>query len=151
MPRVHEVKKARRDYPEEGIRKGETYYYWKFRFGGLHRSKTYPKRSQLTQSGFLSTIYDIEDRLQALTTDDDLQSEVESAISELEEAQSEAESSLDNMPDNLRDSSMLNERLEAIENMISELQGIDFPDDDAEEEDIESCLESIQSISYEGD
>jgi len=32
MPRVHFVKKARRDYPDDDIKKDESYYWWKFRF-----------------------------------------------------------------------------------------------------------------------
>jgi len=66
MPKVHCVKAARKDYPECGIKKGDTYYWWKFRFGGKHESKTYPKQSQLTQSEFLSQVYALNERLEDL-------------------------------------------------------------------------------------
>ena len=36
MPRVHFVKKARKDYPSTGIQKGDSYYWWQFRYGGTH-------------------------------------------------------------------------------------------------------------------
>ena len=50
MPRVYTVNAARKDYPDDGISKGDTYYYWKFNYGSKVKSKTYPKRSQLTRS-----------------------------------------------------------------------------------------------------
>jgi hypothetical protein len=59
MPRVHHVKKARKDNPV--CKKGGSYYWWKFRHGGKHFSLTYPKQSQLTQSPYLSVIYDCQD------------------------------------------------------------------------------------------
>ncbi len=59
MPRVTHVKKARKDNPV--CKAGESYYWWKFRFGGKHFSLTYPKQSQLTQSPYLSVIYDCAD------------------------------------------------------------------------------------------
>ena len=69
MPRVYFVKKARKDYPV-GIKKGDSYYWWKFRYGGIHRSKTRPRPSQLTQSEFLSTIYAIIEEIQDVTITD---------------------------------------------------------------------------------
>lgn len=60
MPRVHHVKKARKDNP--ACMRGESYYWWKFRNGGKHFSLTYPKQSQLTQSIYLSIIYDCADQ-----------------------------------------------------------------------------------------
>ena len=38
MPRVHHVKSARKDNPV--AKKGESYYWWKFRYGGKRYSKT---------------------------------------------------------------------------------------------------------------
>lgn len=60
MPRVHQVKKARKDNPV--CKRGESYYWWKFRNGGKHFSLTYPKQSQLTQSPYLSVIYECADQ-----------------------------------------------------------------------------------------
>jgi hypothetical protein len=59
MPRVHHVKKARKDNPV--AKRGESYYWWKFRYGGKHYSLTRPKASQLTQSPYLAIIYDASD------------------------------------------------------------------------------------------
>jgi len=132
MPRV-ETLKAAKDYPEQGILKGETYYKWAFRFGGVHKSKTYPKRSQLTQSEFLSAMFDIEDdRLscEGCETVNDLVTLSEEVVSELETLRDDVQDKIDNLPDSLRDSSMLNDRLSSVEDMIQEVEGIDFEEDD---------------------
>lgn len=57
MASVTFVKKAMKDYPDHGIKKGESYYWWKFRFGGKHYSRTPPRQSQLTQSEFWGTVW----------------------------------------------------------------------------------------------
>ncbi len=59
MPRVTHVKNARKDNPVCKV--GESYYWWKFRYGGKHYSLTPPKASQLTQSVYLGTIYDSQE------------------------------------------------------------------------------------------
>lgn len=59
MPRVHFVKKARKDNP--AVKKGESYYHWQRFRSPKQYSATPPKRSQLTSSGKLAQIYDAED------------------------------------------------------------------------------------------
>ena len=54
MPKVHHVKKARKD--NRVAKKGESYYGWKFAYSGKRYSLTYPKASQLTQSDKLSRL-----------------------------------------------------------------------------------------------
>ena len=61
MPRVYTVR-ANKDYPDQNIEKGQTYFKWKTRPGGrgtgiVHRSPTYPKPWQLTSSPFLQELY----------------------------------------------------------------------------------------------
>lgn len=68
MTRLHHVVKARKAYPAFSIAKGESYYWWKFKRGSKHYSKTRPRRSQLTQSDFLSQLYDAEDDLIMIDT-----------------------------------------------------------------------------------
>ena len=62
MPRVTFVKKARKDNPV--AKKGEPYYWWQFAFGTKQYSKTQPARSQLTQSSFLSQLYELQDGME---------------------------------------------------------------------------------------
>ena len=133
MPRVNFVQKARKDNP--AVKAGEPYYWWKFRYGGKHYSKTSPTRSQLTQSSFLSQIYDIEDDILGkaeanyeVRDASDLDVIREDAVSQLEELKSEVEDNLENIPEQLQDSHMLSSRLEAVEEMLSELENLDFDD-----------------------
>ena len=43
MPRVNYVKKARKNNP--AVKRGESYFWWKFRYGGKQYSKTRPRQS----------------------------------------------------------------------------------------------------------
>lgn len=69
MPRVHHVMKARKAQPHAGIEAGDEYYWWKFRYGGKRVSKTYPRRSALTQSQYYAAQYDAEDYAQEALCD----------------------------------------------------------------------------------
>ena len=73
--KVHKSK-ARKDYPNSGIKKGDTYYWWKFYKGPLYRSLSYPKRSQLTQSEYLSTIYETQEELEEAAKMEPIQMDV---------------------------------------------------------------------------
>ena len=169
MPRVHVVNKAHKDYPADGIKKGDKYYWWKFRYGGIRRSKTKPRRQDLTQSAFLSQVYDIEDALMAFTVDtegksaEDIQSEIEDFISgvtsDINDLQSECEDNLSNMPEQLQESSasgqMLQERIDMLEDWVSELEDIDVELDDEMEKDeieekVEDIIAEISGTMYEG-
>lgn len=88
MPRVHHVKKARKDNP--AVKKGEPYYHWQRYKSRKQYSATYPKRSQLTSSGKLAQIYDAEDAVTEVGLDissvDSLTATVEDCISVIESA-----------------------------------------------------------------
>jgi len=146
MPRVHSVKKARKDIPGTDIKKGDSYYWWKFRYGPKRVSKTYPTRGQLTQSSFLQQMYRIEDGLQAVTPDDDFQSIIDDVGSELNSLKDEVQDSLDNMPEQLQSGptgEMLQSRIDAVEEMINELEDIDI--------DIEGSVDTDIDIEREKD
>jgi chromosome segregation ATPase len=160
MARANFVAKARKD--NRVALKGESYYWWKFRYGPKHYSKTRPHRSQLTQSAFYSQLWQLEDDFEgALSAVKDLQQVdelIESMIGDLEALMDECQESLDAMPESLQESSMsgelLAERIEGIEGWISELQSIDLameepesddmiPDDDEVEAHLENIKEEI--------
>lgn len=146
MARVQTVKKARKARREYGIKKGDTYYWWKFRFGTIHYSKTYPKRSQLTQSGFLSTFYELQDNLSF--DRDSLEGSVQNLTSEIEQLRDECQDSLDNMPEHLQEASssgeLLTERIDALEEWQNELEGIDLEvDEDLNKEEKEARIDEI--------
>jgi hypothetical protein len=133
MAKVETVKSARKDYPDEGIKKGDTYYKWSFNFGGTYRSKTYPKPSQLTMSPFHSEYYsigeDLEDDLNLASSAEDLQSAVENAIGRIEDLSSTTEDSLNNMPEQLQESDtgqMLQERIDGLQDWMGNLESVDL-------------------------
>lgn len=146
MPRVHSIKKARKEFTttEDNvkIKKGDPYYYWKFRYGGYRTSSIYPKPRQLTQSAYLQSIYDIQDMISNIQADENIADEVQNIISEIENLRDEQQERLDNMPEHLQDSSssgqMLTERIDALENALSELEGIDT-DVEIDENDIDEA------------
>lgn len=140
MTQVHNVKKAQKDYPEQGIKKGEEYFWWSFRFGGKHLSKTPPKPSQLTQSEYLQGIYEIQETIESLEAEDaeDLKSRIDEIIEQLGEIRDTCQGNLDNMPEQLQEGDtgqLLQERIETVEGAIEELEGIDV-DDDVDEDDV---------------
>lgn len=145
MPKVH-TQVAAKDYPESGIKKGDTYYSWSFRYGGKRKSKTYPTPAQLAQSGFKIAMYGIQDLIDGLAlcnTPEELKDAVQSIISDLQEQHDEAENSLSNIPEHLQESHMLNERVEMLSNAISEFENVDLDYDTPENEEEES-VDSVQ-------
>jgi hypothetical protein len=164
MARTHFVKAARKDYPDAGIKRGEAYYWWKFRYGGKNRQKTPPKASQLTQSEFMGTIYDIEERIAALSSSEgieSLQADVASLAEELRNLGSEQDDKRNNMPDSLQDSEtgqLLESRQQACEEMADALEDVDLDIEKEEgesEEDfqgrIDDAITELQGVSYNGD
>lgn len=155
MPRVHFVKKARRDYEENNIKKGDSYYHWSFRHGGIRRSKTYPKPSQLTQSEFLSAMYDLQEQLHEATTTfskasgiksdfDDFISSLQEIAEGVREQGEECSSRRDNMPEQLQDSDsgqLLESRSEQCEEIANELETF--------VSDVESAIGELNFVSEE--
>lgn len=135
MPRVHFVKSARRDYPEQGIKKGESYYWWKFRYASKSRSKTRPTPRQLTRSEFWITIYDLQDEL-AQCTDSSVLEDIVQRIRELSDEQEEKKN---NMPDSLQQGptgELLQNRADELSGWADELDGLDMDDEDFNFDDI---------------
>lgn len=136
MPRVHHVLNARKDNP--AVKKGESYYWWAFRYGGKRYSVTRPKSSQLTQSSFLGGMYSIQESFEetTITTLFDAQSYAEEAAGNLRELGEEAADSLANMPEGLQEGDvgqMLQERCDYAEEMADTLENIDFEEIDEDE------------------
>ena len=162
MPRVHFVKKARKDYPAFGIKKGDSYYWWKFRYGGIYKSKTQPRPSQLTQSEFLSTIYAIVEEIQDVTIDDfnsieELKEFIEEKAEEIRTLGEEQEDKLNNMPEGLQDGEigcLLQDRADACYEMADELENIEIDEELSEEEReerLQEILDEIQNVEYCGE
>ena len=111
-------------------------------------------------------MYDIEDELSSIEIDiegkskEEIEQEIRDAleciISEIEELRDECEDKLYNMPEQFQDTSeagiLLQERIDALENWISELEAIDISieDDDNIQERVEEILDEISECSYGG-
>lgn len=143
MPRVTFVKKAKRPVPSAGIEVGDSYYWWAFRTAYSSRkcfSKTPPKPSQLTQSDFRSQLLAIGEDIPSFSSVEDVESWVEDAKSQLEDLKSETEDKLQNMPESLQQSptgELLQERIDGCDNLISELDNLNFDVEEVDPEDIE--------------
>ena len=144
MPRVHFVKKARKD--NSAVKKGESYFWWKFRYGRKQCSKTRPRASQLTQSAYFGTIYSIQEEIEDWGGDDSdefgtLVDDVREQVCELRE---ETQGSLDNMPESLTYSptgELLQERIDALDGAESELDYVEdftFDEEDFDEDNYEA-------------
>jgi|GEM_PF-2813632 len=134
------------------INKGESYWTWSFMYGGTYYSKTQPKRSQLTSSEFLSTVYGIQEEMDEWNTEDtDNVSEfVDDIKSRLEELRDETQDKLDNMPEQLQESDtgqLLQERIEALENAINEFDCLDDLEyEEPDEKDIKDQIAEDEEI-----
>ena len=153
MARLNFVKKARKDYPESNIKKGDSYYWWKFNFGRKQKSRTKPSRSRLTQSSFYSQLYDIQDTIAEAFTIEGIEGDLESLVGDLQNLLDECQESLDAMPEQLQDTSAagetLSERIENMETYINELEAIDatFEDGLSDEEKEARLAEIVEEIS----
>jgi len=145
VPRVHFVKKARKDNP--AVKAGESYYWWKFRYGGKRYSKIRPKPWQLTQSPFLQELYMLEDWLANLNElDEDCRGEL---VDKLREMQEECENSLYNMPDHLQETSesgqLLQERINYLDEWASAVENIDL-ESTSPEDALEQAIDANPGI-----
>ena len=125
MPRVTHVKKARKDDKHGRYKKGDSYYWWKFRDGGKQVSLTRPMPWQLTRSAYKQEVLMLQHSAGELqghvATEDDLQE----VISQVEEIQSQCQESFDNIPESLQyapSGELLQERIDACDNAMMEME-----------------------------
>lgn len=154
MARAHFVKSARKKNPVADV--GESYWWWKFRKGPKHYSKTPPRSSQLTQSEFLSQVYELGERLEDLKAEDhddraDLKTAVDEIIDEIRTLGEEQSEKRDNMPDSLQDSEtgeLLQGRADSCEEWANDLEGVEIEDEDRP---IEEILDELRENAYNGE
>ena len=156
MTEVKHVK-ARKDYPEFGIAKGEMYYVWVPGFRArTMRSKTPPRQSQLYQ-GYRSSAYALNEQIEDFLNPgnlEDLESFRDELISEAENLRDEEQGKLDNMPDGLREGDAgdaIQERIDAVEAFIDELGNLrldsELGDDASDEEQSEEADEKFEELT----
>lgn len=151
MPRVTAVKAAKIDQGNcskcgDPIPAGQPYRWWKFNFGAKYKRcmkpACTPKPSDLTQSEFYSTLYDLQERLgNSLDDFRKGESDASSTASELNEIAEELRSlgeecgeKFNNMPEGLQqgDSGQL------LENRVSEC--------DSKADELESAASDLESF-----
>ncbi len=130
-----EQRKARKDYPQNGIKAGDLYWYVKLKLqrgGQVKRSLTPFKPSQLTNSGFKSAFLAAGEDWEASDKDADA---MRSAAEAIRSAGEEAQGSFDNMPEGLQQGdtgqSLENRASECsriadeLDSLADELEGLD--------------------------
>jgi hypothetical protein len=118
--KITTVNKARKDYPNEMIKKGDTYYYCepqRRKTGGVRKMRFKAKLSceswissygKRFQGEFSSNIQSYNDRLVDLENEEQKQE----LLNEIDEFIDQKQSSLDNIPYQLQESHVLNEQIE---------------------------------------
>lgn len=156
MPKVKKINRAGKDYPQFGIKKGDAHYVWsiKMQRGGLvRRSKTYPRPSQLTLSDYKVQAHQLNERIEDFDSDiiSDAESFRDELLSEAESLRDEQQDKLDNMPEGLQQGStgeQIQERIDALESFIGELEDLEFPDFEIDEE--AESTETPEPLNDEG-
>lgn len=125
MARIHE-RIARKDYPAEGIKKGDRYYTWKTRVtvgksyvGRVHRSLTRP--TSTTGSAFLAALAEIQASFQGVEDADGLRAIAE----QVRDLGREERDKFDNMPDGLQQGDtgqLLEERADGCDAWADEIE-----------------------------
>lgn len=145
MARAHEVKKAAKDYPQHGIKKGEPYWWWSFMQGGRggpkHYSKTRPKPSQLTQSEFWSAVHVLQEDNTATPELADIESDADSVKEALQDILDETQDKLDNLPEGFQQGAsgeLLQGRIDALQEAMDSIDGIDASFDAPDKEEGET-------------
>lgn len=129
MARV-KYQKARKDYPNAGIKKGDMYYYARIKTGPYSsrqiRQKTPIRPSQMTTSDFLNQFYGLQESLQDFKGPlADMPGFLEDLASQARDLGQEQQEKYDNMPDPLQQGDtgcMLEERAQAMETWADSLE-----------------------------
>lgn len=151
------------------VKKGDSYYTWTLYGRAPQISMTPPTRQQLTGSDFLCHVYDLEDRLSSLSpiSVDDLISERDSIVDDINNLRDETQEKRDSMPEQLQEvgsGEMLGNRVESLEEWASNLGNVDisFEEDEDDKEDkgddadplqdyLDEVTSELQSYNYEGE
>lgn len=136
MARVHFVKKAMKDYPEIGVKKGESYYWWQHFRQHKQMSKERPPQSRTAGSEYARSVFALVEELETWQGEW-TESDRDELVGSLEEIRDQEQDKYDNMPEGLQQGDtgmLLEDRVAALDEWISELENIDFEEQEEEEE-----------------
>lgn len=130
MAKIHYVKKCRVDNP--AVKRGEGFYWWKLPFGEKQYSKTYPSRSQLTDSDYLGCVFDLQDSIKGYTwieQEADFSDMMDEIIDQVTDIRDQCQLSYDNMAPMLHSAPnglLLMARIDACDTALGEVSEMDF-------------------------
>lgn len=147
MSRVHFVKAAAKDYPQAEVKKGEPYYWWKpFRMA-KRISKERPRPSQVASSDYAIGVLMAVEALEAWEGAWE-ESDRDDLVGVLEELRDTEQEKFDNMPEGFQQGDtgmMIEEKISSLDEWISELQGLEFTENN--EYEGETPLEQAMSTA----
>ncbi len=172
MPRVT-TSKANKDYPAEGIKRGDVYYSWAFFRQPTRRSKTYPRPSQLcnnVMSGAYGAHEELEDACGTATVPQDIVDALNTCAEGVRSVIEELEEQISNMEEAFQGGSpMIDEKTEqkdgletfahACEEAATEVENLDASDyrgdgktevtdfDGLDDDEKEEMLEAARDIA----
>lgn len=130
--KVHHVKKARKANKSLGIKKGQEYWWWKFRYGGKQISFENPGVSyQVRLTEYEQSVLDFRNRIEELSKLPNIQDK-ETLVEDIEAYRDELQNRLDNVPDSLQENHILNERIEEVEEILQGAEDLEADEDEEE-------------------
>lgn len=144
MTKVNHVTAAK-DYPEKGIKKGEKYYLWQHFRQPRQMSKERPKPSQVAASEYERTLLSIVEQLGECDESFWGEEDRDNLVSELEQLRDAEQEKFDNMPEGFQQGDTgvaIEEHVSALDEWISELESIDFEEENPNETPLEQALSS---------
>ena len=102
------------------VKEGEEYYSWKRKNQQRSYSTTYPT-FPILKSEWEEKSEEFEERINECCDVEDLEEDKQQLLEEIEEYRDELQARLDNMPQQLQESSILNERIEQLDDYIGQL------------------------------
>lgn len=115
---VFDKSKPADEFDKIAIHKGEEYYTWHPKGSPWQYSKQEPIFER-RKSEWETKFEEFEERVNECRDVEGLEEDWDDLVSEIEEYRDELQERLDNMPYQLQDSSVLNERIEELDSLIS--------------------------------
>lgn len=138
--KIYSIKKAKKDYPDDNIKKGDSYFYCRPKGLGKIRSRYKPSLEEWIQDyiksfrgEFATNMAEWEIKFTELTDNQ----EKEDLLEEIDEFISQKEDSLANIPDSLQDSSIINEQLDELRSFREDVDSWEGWDNDWEDDTYE--------------
>lgn len=145
MAKLNFVKSAAKDYPEKGIKKGDSYYWWQHYRQPRQMSKQAPNPSQYASSEYERTLLSLVEQLEQEDETTWGEDDRDSVVLELEQLRDSEQEKFDNMPEGFQQGDtgqQIEERITVLDDWIGELQNIDFEEENPTDTPLSLALAS---------